>query len=64
MDKVVLFEEGDLRHFSFEVGPIPEEIAFMVLIEFVPNFLSTVDHVLVVLFGDDGLIFGELFDCF
>ncbi len=46
---MVVFEEGDLGHFSFEVGPIFEEIAFVELIEFIPYFVSAIGHEFVYL---------------
>ena len=59
----VFFEEGDFGHFPFEVGSVFEEIAFVELIEFIPNFGSAVGHLLILLFGDCGLIFLQLLSC-
>ena len=53
----VLLEECDFGHFSLEVGSIFEEIAFVELIEFIPNFCTTIGHLLILLFSDDSLIF-------
>jgi hypothetical protein len=55
---MVVPEEGYFRHFSFEIGSIFEEIAFMGLIEFIPNFISTLGHLKIFLFCDLMLLFG------
>ncbi len=60
---VVLLEEGYFWHLPFEIGSILEETAFVELVEFIPYLLTAVSHLLVVLFGDYGLILGELFVC-
>ena len=47
---MVVFEEGDFWHLSFEVGPVFEEIAFVELVELVPDFVAAVGHEVVDLF--------------
>ena len=59
----VLFEECDFRHFPLEVGSIFEEITFMELIEFIPNFCAAIGHLFILFFSDSCLIFLQLLSC-
>jgi hypothetical protein len=47
---MILLEVGDFWHLSFKIGPIFEEIAFMELIEFVPDLIAAIGHLHVILF--------------
>ena len=48
---MVLFEEGDLWHFPFEVGPVLEEVALVVLVELVPHLPTCICVFLILLLG-------------
>jgi hypothetical protein len=61
---VIIFEEGDFWHLPFEICPIFEEVAFMVLVKLVPDFLAAVDHLLIIFLADHCLILGQLSDSF
>ena len=37
---IQLSKIGDFNHFPFQISSIPEEIAFVVLVEFIPYFLG------------------------
>ena len=59
-----LLEVCDLWHFAFEVGPVLEEVAFVELVELVPDLVAACSQSLVVLLGDKSVVFGEFADCF
>jgi hypothetical protein len=46
---MILLEVCDFGHLSFKVGPVFEEIAFVELIEFVPDLIATINHLHVIL---------------
>jgi len=47
---MILLKVGDFWHLSLKVSPVFEKIAFMELIEFVPDLIATVGHLHVILF--------------
>lgn len=57
---VVIFEVRNFRHFSFKIGSILEEIAFVELVKLVPYFIPAVGHFRIILFWYYCVIFHEL----
>lgn len=57
---VVLLEEGDFGHLPLEVGPVLEEIAFVEFVKLVPDLVSTLRHLFILLLRDLSLIFLQL----
>lgn len=53
-------EPGDLDHFSFQVGSVSEEVAFVEFVELVPNLLGVGLGLLVLVFRKLRLVLFEL----